>query len=100
MKRTILAISDGWASGTGFSEELRNVLFRLSQDKNFDINWLALQHMGFPVTLPDTLFSDLPHRNGKVKVYGNFGNPMTYGADAFRKHYANINPELVLFMGY
>lgn len=94
-----MAIGDSPFSGTGFGEELRHVLFRLAQTGKFDVAWQSLQHLGFPITIPDTLFSDIPHRKGKVKIYGSHGDPMRFGADAFLKNYRDILPELVLFMG-
>lgn len=101
MKRHIMAIGDGPFSGTGFSEELRHVLFRLAQHKDkFDIHWQSLQHYGFPITISDTMFSDIPNRGGKIKLYGGtLGDLYQYGADIFPKNYREINPELVWFMG-
>ena len=94
-----MAIGDGAFSGTGFGEELRHVLLRTAQDEQFEVSWQSLQHLGYHFPLSDTIFSDIPNRNGKVEVYGYHGDPYRYGADAFLKNYRDINPEMVLFMG-
>ena len=94
-----MAIGDSPFSGTGFGEELRHVLLRIDQTGKFDVAWQSLQHLGFPITIHDTMFSDIPNRKGKVKIYGSHGDPMRFGADAFLKNYRDILPELVLFMG-
>lgn len=92
-------IGDSPFSGTGFGEELRHIAFRLAQNGDFDISWQSLQHVGYPITISDAIFPDIPNRKGKVKIYGSHGNPWHYGADAFLKNYRAINPELVFFMG-
>ena len=99
MKRYLMAISDGPFSGTGFSEQMRHILFGLAQTGQFDISWQCLQHMGYPYELPDSIFPDIPHKGTSVKVYGTYGDPFHFGADAFLKNYRDINPEMVLFMG-
>lgn len=94
-----MGIGDSPFAGTGFGEELRHVLFRLAQTGQFDISWQSLQHLGYPIDVPDTMFSDIPNRKGKVKVYGSHGDPLHFGADAFLKNYRDINPEMIFFMG-
>jgi glycosyltransferase involved in cell wall biosynthesis len=99
MKRFLMAISDGAFSGTGFSEQMRQILFGLAQTGQFDVSWQCLQHMGYPYELYDYVFPDLPHKGAKIKVYGTYGDPFHFGADAFLKNYRDVNPEMVLFMG-
>jgi len=100
MKRHLMAISDGPFSGTGFGEELRQVLFGLAQTGQFDISWQSLQHFGYNVEISDKMFSDIPNRGGKIRLYsGTYGDIYKYGADSFYKNYREINPEMVLFMG-
>jgi glycosyltransferase involved in cell wall biosynthesis len=99
MKRFLMAISDGPFSGTGFSEQMRHILFGLAQTGQFEISWQCLQHMGYPYELCDNVFPDLPHKGSSIKVYGTYGDPYHFGADAFLKNYRDINPEMVLFMG-
>jgi len=99
MKRYIMGIGDSPFSGTGFGEELRHIFFRLAQVADFEISWQSLQHVGYPIDIPDTTFSDIPHKRAKIKIYGSHGNPWHYGADAFLKNYRMINPEMVFFMG-
>jgi glycosyltransferase involved in cell wall biosynthesis len=94
-----MAISDGPFSGTGFSEQMRHILFGLARTGQFDISWQCLQQMGYPIIFPDSVFPDLPQKGASVKVYGTYGDPYHFGADAFLKNYRDINPEMVLFMG-
>jgi len=101
VKRHLMVIGDGPFSGTGFGEELRHVFYRTAQQADFEINWLSLQHVGYPIDVPDTCFPDIPHKKPPttVKLYGRYGDPYHFGADVFLKHYRDINPEMVLFMG-
>jgi len=94
-----MPISDGPFSGTGFSEELRNILYRIIQQADYRFSWYSLQHTGFPIYLPDTMFPDIPHKGATIKILGTRGNPNNLGADNFPKHYLTENPEAVLFMG-
>jgi len=95
----IMAIGDGPFSGTGFGEELRHALFGMAQN-GFEVHWQSGQHFGYPITITDRMFEDIPNKGGKIKIYsGTHGNPRNFGADSFYKNYRDINPELVLFMG-
>jgi len=95
----LMLISDGPFSGTGFGEELRHVFYRLVQTGLFRISWYSLQHTGFPVYIPDSIFSDIPNKGATIKLLGTRGNIYSFGADNFLKHYLTENPEAVLFMG-
>ena len=96
----IMIISDGPFSGTGFGEELRNVFYRLVQTtKDLKISWYGLQHLGFPIDVPDYIFPDLPHKGATIKLLGTKGDPRRFGAENFPKHFLTENPEAVLFMG-
>lgn len=96
----LMAIGDGPLSGTGFGEELRNILYRLAQSGDYEVHWQDLQHFGYPIDLPASVFPDLSKKKGSVRLWGGtLGDSLKYGADAFLKNYREINPELVLFMG-
>lgn len=94
----VFAISDGPYSGTGFGEELRQILFRFAQHGH-EVTWLSLQHFGYPITCYDYMFPDLPHKNAKIRVVGNWGRPQDFGSKIFPKHYKEFTPDLVLLMG-
>jgi len=98
-KMRIMVISDGPKSGTGFGEEMRNIFYRLVQTGEFEVIWLGLTEQGFPIDLPDSVFSDLPHKGATIKVLSNRGDPYDFGAGVFPKHYLKYNPEVVFFMG-
>jgi len=84
--------------GQAFGEQLRNIMFRLAQHGH-EVTWLNLQHFGSDVYYYDYMFSDLPHKNAKVRVVGNWGDPKRYGSDIFVKHYKEHTPDIVFLMG-
>ena len=94
-----MLIGDGPKSGTGFGEEMRNVFYRLVQTGDFEVTWFSLTDQGFPIMLPDSVFPDLPQKGAKIRVVSNRGDPFSFGASTFPKHYLTYNPEIVFFMG-
>ncbi|GAJ05323.1 unnamed protein product, partial [marine sediment metagenome] len=68
-----MVIGDGPTSGTGFGEELRNIFYRLVQTGKFEVTWLALSRIGFPINLPDVVFPDLPYKGATIRVVANKG---------------------------
>lgn len=99
MKTKLYLVSDGPWAGTGFGEELRNIAYRLAQSGEYEIIWQSLQHLGYPVDIPDTVFPDIPHKGVKVKIVGTVGLPNEFGSYIFPKHYDTYVPDLVMFMG-
>lgn len=99
MKRHIMCIGDGPFSGTGFGGELANIMYRLVQSGEYDVSWQSLQHVGYPIDLPSSVFPDLPKKKVNIRLYGTYGDQQSFGADAFVKNYRTINPDLVFFMG-
>lgn len=98
-KYRIMVITDGPFSGTGFSEEAKNIFYRLVQTGKFEVIWFNVNSIGAPVDVPDTVFSNIPHKGATIKVIGNRGNALNFGAPLFQKHYMTYNPEIVFFMG-
>ena len=49
----IMTCSDTIHAGTGFSEEMRHVFFRLVQTGKFQVYWVGLQHVGQEVNIYD-----------------------------------------------
>lgn len=99
-KQHIMFIGDGPFSGTGFSEELRHIAFRLVHTGEFKITWLSLQHLGSPIDIPDTLFTDIPHKGGTIRLVGKGKtDPYSFGAEIFPRHFLTELPDVVLFMG-
>ncbi len=99
MQRHIMAIGDGPYSGTGFGEELKNVMYRLVQSGEYKVSWQNLQHVGYPIDIPSSTFSELPKKKASIRFYGTYGEQQSYGAHAFVKNYREINPDFVFFMG-
>jgi len=95
----IMLITDGPFSGTGFSEEMLNVAFRLVQTGKFEIIWYSLQHTGYPDKITDSIFPSVPHAGSSITVLGARGDPTRFGADQFPKHYTEYTPDAVLMMG-
>ena len=94
-----MVIGDGPFSGTGFGEELRNLFYRFVMSGQFKVSWQSLQHVGYPIDLPSSSFPDLPKKKASIRLYGSYGDQLSYGAEAFVKNYRAINPDIVFFMG-
>jgi len=93
-------ITDDPFAGSGFSEESRNIGFRLVQSGQFEIIWFSLQHTGYPMRVFDYQFEDLPHKGASILVVG--GRPediYQYGAGIMPKHWVEHSPDIVMFMG-
>jgi len=78
---------------------MRNIVYRLVQSGQHEVIWQSLQHLGFPVDIPDEVFPDIPHKGTTVKVVGTSGLPNEFGSYIFPRHYETYVPDLVLFMG-
>jgi len=61
-KEHLMAITDGPFSGTGFSEQMKHILFGLAQSGEYEVSWLSLQHFGYPIEIPDMMLPDIPHK--------------------------------------
>jgi len=99
MKTKIMAVSDWMGAGTGFSEELRNVLFRLAQTGEYEIYWVGIQYVGYDLDYPDTMFPDLPHKGATVKSLSGVGPVPLYGLKGFQRNFNKFAPDLVFCMG-
>lgn len=99
MRIKLYVVTDGMWSGTGFGEEMKHIAYGLAQTGEFEIIWQSLQHLGYPVDIPDTAFSDIAHKGTTIKVIGTIGLPNEFGSYIFPKHYEKYVPDLVLFLG-
>jgi len=92
-----MMFSDPLMAGTGFSEEARNISYRLAQAGHeiFYIN----NSIQFPIDLPDSIFPDLPQKGAKIKVLGNFGSQENFGAEAAERYYSIYHPDLMFVFG-
>jgi len=99
MKTKLMVMSDWPCAGTGFSEELRNITYRLAQSGEYDIYWVGYNYMGFPTDLPDTVFDDLRPTGATVKCLSGTGDPSLYGLDGFKREYERFSPDLFMAMG-
>lgn len=99
MKTKLMVVSDNIFAGTGFSEELRNILFRLVQTTEYEIYWVGLQHVGHPVDVPDTLFPDLNQTGATIKMVSGVGPPGLYGLSGFKRNFDRYAPDFLLMMG-
>jgi glycosyltransferase involved in cell wall biosynthesis len=92
-----MTVCDGLWTGTGFSEEMRNILYRLAQTNEYEVYWVSLQHAGYPLEVPDTMFPDLPHTGTTIKLLG--GMSSTGSFDQFKRHYNKYLPDIVFNIG-
>lgn len=99
MKTKLMVVSDDIWTGTGFSEELKHVLFRLVQSGEYDVYWVGLQHVGHDVEVPDTMFPDLRHTGATIRMMSGVGPPELFGLRAFKPNFDRVAPDLVLLMG-
>lgn len=99
MKKTsIMTVCDNLHAGTGFSEELRNIMYRLVQSGGYDVYWVGLQHCGYGFDVPDTVFKDLTPAGATIKQLAGVGGG-GMGFDSFKKHYYTYLPDIVFIIG-
>lgn len=96
-KTRIMTVCDSIYAGTGFSEEMRNIMFRIASLPEYEIYWMSLQHTGYPIDIPDTMFPDLPKKGITIKILGGAVGPLGY--DSFVKHFNSIKPDIVFDIG-
>jgi len=99
MKTKLMVCSDVIHAGTGFSEELRNVLFRLVQTGEYEVYWIGLQHIGYDMNYSDLMWSDLRHTGATIKMVSGRGPPELYGIRGFKRNFHRFAPDLFLMMG-
>jgi len=94
-----MVCSDVIYAGTGFSEELRNILFRLVQTGEYEVYWIGLQHVGFDVDVPDMMFPDLRQIGASIRMVSGMGPTELYGVSGFKRCFDRIAPDLFMMMG-
>lgn len=99
MKTKIMATSDWAACGTGFSEELRHILYRLAQTGEYEIYWIGFNYVGYSIDLEDKVFADLPHKGATVKCLSGVGPPEEYGLQGLIRNFGKYYPDFVMSMG-
>lgn len=98
--KTKLMISTDWlGSGTGFSEEMRNVLFRLVQTGEYEAYWLGINYAGMPLDYEDKMFSDLKPLGAKIKSICGISAPQHYGLEGFQRNFDKYNPDFFMNIG-
>lgn len=93
-----MTVCDNLHAGTGFSEELRNIMYRLVQSNLFDVYWIGLQHCGYGFDVPDMAFHDLAPAGATIKQLAGVGGG-GMGFDSFKKHYYTYLPDIVFIIG-
>jgi glycosyltransferase involved in cell wall biosynthesis len=101
MKTKIMVTGTDWmCCGTGFSEELRHVLYRLAQTGLYEIYWVGINYVGMDLDIPDTTFPDIPQKGTKIKNLSGAGGPtQLYGFEGFKRAFNKYSPDLVMTMG-
>lgn len=94
-KTRILTISDDPFAGTGFSEELRNIMFRLAQTDKYDVYWISLQTPGYEHKIYDREYPDLRPAGSYITLLGGHG----YRSDILTRHILKYKPEIVFIIG-
>ena len=98
-KTRIMTVCDDICAGTGFSEEMRSILFRLADE--YEIYWVSLQHTGFPEKAYDTdeKFPDLPGRGNSITQLGGMGLGANPGFASFQRWFHKYKPDIVWNIG-
>jgi len=91
--------SDTIYAGTGFSEEMRNVLFRLVQTGKFEVYWVGLQHVGHDMIIYDHMFPDLRPMGAFITMVSGVGPPALFGLKGFQRNFDRFAPDLYLMIG-
>jgi glycosyltransferase involved in cell wall biosynthesis len=100
MKTKLMFTGFDWAgAGTGFSEEMRHIGYRLAQTNKYEIYWVGVNYVGLDLNLPDTTFSDIPSKGSIIKTLSGVGPIQSYGFDAFARVYNKYAPDLTITLG-
>lgn len=91
--------TDWPACGTGFSEELRHIAYRLAQTGMYEIYWVGYNYVGYDIDLPDKCFPDIPHKGATIKCLSGTGPPHLYGLEGFQRNFDRFSPDLFMSMG-
>lgn len=94
-----MIMSDNIQAGTGYSEEMRNIAFRLAQTGIYDVTYMGYQYIGFPLYVEDVQFPDLPHKGTKINQISGNGPPEAYGAYGLLRNYDEYTPDIVIAIG-
>ena len=94
----ILALSDSHFVGSGFGEEIRQLIFRWARE-GAEVFMLGLQNIGFDRYEYDYQYPDLaPHTGAKVRLC-TLANPSWFGQDVIQTHYEKYQPDILFFFG-
>jgi len=99
MKTKIMLTTDWACAGTGFSEEMKHVMYRLAATGLYEIYWVGFNYVGHDLDLPDTVFPDIPHTGATIKMLSGVGPPMLYGLKGFQRNFNRFTPDLVFSIG-
>lgn len=99
MKTKIMINTDSPMCGTGFSEEMRHVAYRLAQTNKYEIYWNGYNYVGFDLDLPDKIFPDLPQIGATIKCLSGTGPSQLYGYSGFKRNFNRFAPDLLLGVG-
>jgi glycosyltransferase involved in cell wall biosynthesis len=97
---TKLMITTDWAgAGTGFSDEMRNVMYRLVQTGKYEVYWVGYNYVGIPLDIPASVFEDMKGMNGAIKMLSGVGPPDQFGLQGYIRNVDKYNPDFYLAMG-
>lgn len=91
----IMTVSDDIFAGTGFSEEMKNILFRFAALPEYEVHWVSLQHTGYSYPVTDSMIPDIPSRGATIWKHGATGN----ADQMIRHHFAKIKPDIIFNVG-
>lgn len=92
-----MTVCDDLYAGTGFSEEMKSVLFRLADE--YEIYWVSLQHTGYPEIVYDNEFPDLPPKGNHITQLAGMGLGQNAGFESFKRHFHHYKPDILWNIG-
>ena len=90
---------DWMGAGTGFSEEMRNIGFRLAQTGLYEIYWVGINYVGMEMNISDITFPDIPAKGAVIKNISGVGPIDSYGFNGFEKAFNKYFPDLTITLG-
>jgi len=93
----IVTICDDIFAETGFSNEMKNILFRFAALPEYEVHWLSLQQVGYSRVIPDSAIEDIPTRGAKIISHGLVTDSDRNGL--LLKRLYEISPDIMFNVG-
>jgi glycosyltransferase involved in cell wall biosynthesis len=100
MKTKLMFTGFDWiGAGTGFSEEMRHIGFRLVQTGLYDVYWVGVNYVGMEMDVGDATYPDIPAKGAAIRSISGVGPIDSYGLGGFKRAFNKYNPDLTITIG-